>query len=277
PNIAAAVAKLPARAALIDGEIVVQEENGVSSFSALQAALKAGDRERFVYYVFDLLHIDGRDLTGLPLLDGKAEWARQVEKAQRDPIKYSEHFDDEGSAVLRHACELGLEGIVSKRMYAPYRGSRSDMFIKTKCSNAQELVVGGYSPSTVRPRGIGALVVGYYDHGQLIYAGRVGTGYAQSLAQDLGKRLHRLEIDVPAFDQVPPAEARRRDVRWVEPKTVIEAHLHGWTADAIVRQAAFKGVREDKPPREVVREMPITAETGAAIQTAPKVAAETAK
>src|SRR5262249_44873165 len=158
-----------------------------------------------------------------------------------------------------------------------YRGGRSDMFIKTKCSNAQELVVGGYSPSTVRPRGIGALVVGYYDHGQLIYAGRVGTGYAQSLAQDLWKRLHRLEIDVPPFDQIPPAEARRRDVRWVEPKTVIEAHLHGWTADAIVRQAAFKGVREDKPPREGVREMPITAETGAAIQTAPKVAAETAK
>jgi len=162
-------------------------------------------------------------------------------------------------------------------MDAPYRSGRSDIFIKTKCSNAQELVVGGYAPSTVRPRAIGALVVGYYDHGRLIYAGRVGTGYTQSLAQDLWKRLHPIEIDAPPFDQIPPAEARRRDVRWVEPKTVIEAHLRGWTADAIVRQAAFKGVREDKPPREVVREMPITAEMGAARPTAPKVAAETAK
>ena len=277
PNIAAAVAKLPARTALIDGEVVVEEENGVSSFSALQAALKAGERERFTYYVFDLLHIDGRDLTALPLIERKAELARLVEKAQRGPIKYSEHFEDEGSAVLRHACELRLEGIVSKRMDAPYRSGRSDIFIKTKCSNAQELVVGGYAPSTVRPRAIGALVVGYYDHGQLIYAGRVGTGYTQSLAQDLWKRLHPLEIDAPHFDQIPPAEARRRDVRWVEPKTVIEAHLRGWTADAIVRQAAFKGVREDKPPREVVREMPITTEMGAARRTAPKIAAETAK
>src|SRR3984893_5968965 len=277
PNIAAAVAKLPARTALIDGEVVVEEENGVSSFSALQAALKAGERERFVYYVFDLLHIDGRDLTGLPLIERKAELARLVEKEQRGPIKNSEHFEDEGSAVLRHACELRLEGIVSKRMDAPYRSGRSDIFIKTKCSNAQELVVGGYSPSTVRPRAIGALVVGYYDHGRLIYAGRVGTGYTQSLAQDLWKRLHPLEIDAPPFDQIPREEARRRDVRWVEPKTVIEANLRGWTADAIVRQAAFKGVREDKPPREVVRETPITTETAAARRAAPKVAAETAK
>jgi bifunctional non-homologous end joining protein LigD len=277
PNIAAAVTKLPARTALIDGEVVVEEENGVLSFSGLQAALKSGERERFIYYVFDLLHIDGRDLTGLPLIERKAELARLMEKAPRGPIQYSEHFEDEGSAVLRHACELRLEGIVSKRMDAPYRSGRSDIFIKTKCSNAQELVVGGYAPSTVRLRAIGALVVGYYDHGRLIYAGRVGTGYTQSLAQDLWKRLHPLEIDAPPFDQIPPAEARRRDVRWVEPETVIEAHLRGWTADGIVRQAAFKGVREDKPPREVVREMPITTETGAATRTAPKIAAETAR
>src|SRR5262245_20234654 len=217
PNIAAAVARLPARAALLDGEIVVEDKKGISSFSELQAALKAGERERFVYYVFDLLHLDGRDLTALPLIERKAELARLVGKAQRSPIRYSEHFEDEGPAVLRHACELALEGIVSKRMDAPYRSGRSDTFIKTKCSNAQELVVGGYSPSTVRPRAIGALVVGYHDHGRLIYAGRVGTGYTQSLAQDLWKRLHPLEIGAPPFDQIPREEARRRDVRWVEP------------------------------------------------------------
>ena len=277
PNVAAAVAKLPAGTALIDGEIVVEDEDGVSNFSELQAALKQGERERFIYYVFDLLHLDGRDLTGLPMVERKAELARLVGKAQRGPIRYSEHFEDEGPGVLRHACELALEGIVSKRMDAPYRSGRSDTFIKTKCSKAQELVVGGYSPSTVRPRAIGALVVGYHDHGRLIYAGRVGTGYTQSLARDLWKRLHPLETSAPPFDQIPRVEARRSDVRWVEPRTVIEAQLRGWTADGLVRQAAFKGVREDKSPREVVREKPapVGAEEGAA--AGPKSAAETAK
>ena len=276
PNIAAAVAKLPARIALIDGEVVVEDENGVSSFSELQAALKSRERERFVYYVFDLLHLDGRDLMNLPLIERKSELARLLTRGKGGPVKYSEHFEDEGPAVLRHACQMGLEGIVSKRVDAPYRSGRSESFIKTKCSNAQELVVGGYSPSTVLPRAIGALAVGHYDDGRLVYAGRVGTGYTRALARDLWKRLHPLERAAPPFDQIPRDEARRSDIRWVEPKTVIEANLRGWTADGFVRQAAFKGVREDKPPQEVVREKPAkTAGKGAG--AAPTVAAETAK
>jgi bifunctional non-homologous end joining protein LigD len=277
PNIAAAVVKLSAHTALIDGEVVVEDAKGISSFSELQAALKAGERERFIYYVFDLLYLDGRDFTLLPLIERKAELARLIGKAQRGPIRYSEHFEDDGAAVLHHACQLGLEGIVSKRMEAPYRSGRSETFIKTKCSNAQELVVGGYSPSTVLPRAIGALVVGYYDRGRLIYAGRVGTGYTRTLARDLWKRLHPLENGAPPFDQIPREEARRSDVRWVEPRTVIEANLRGWTADGLVRQAAFKGVREDKAPQEVVRELPTVTEGGAVAKIAPKIAAETAK
>jgi bifunctional non-homologous end joining protein LigD len=276
PNIAAAVAKLPARTALIDGEIVVEDEKGLSSFSGLQAALKAGERDRFVYYVFDLLHLDGRDLTKLPLVERKAELARLIGKG-RGPIKYSEHFEDSGAVVLSHACEMSLEGIVSKRKDAPYHSGRSETFIKTKCANAQEFVVGGYSPSSVLPKAIGALVVGYYDHGRLIYAGRIGTGYTQAAARDLWKRLHPLEIDEPPFDQVPRAEARRRDVRWVEPKTVIEAQFRGWTADKLVRQAAFKGVREDKPPREVVRELPAVTNGKGSHMSKPKIAAKAAK
>lgn len=277
PNIAAAVAELPARTALIDGEVVVEDKNGISSFSELQAALKQGERERFIYYVFDLLHLDGRDLMNLPMLERKAELARLIERAASGPIKYSDHVEEDGPAVLRHACQMALEGIVSKRMDAPYRSGRSDTFIKTKCSNAQELVVGGYSPSTALPRAIGALAVGYYDHGRLIYAGRVGTGYTRALARDLWKRLHALERNAPPFDQIPRAEARRSDVRWVEPKTVIEAHLRGWTADGLVRQAAFKGVREDKSPQEVVREKPVTTVAGASADVVPKIAAETTK
>ena len=256
-NIAAAVARLPARTALIDGEVVIEEANGVSSFSGLQAALKAGERERFIYYVFDLFHRDGRDLTGLPLIERKAELARLVGREQHGAIRCSEHFEESGKLVLQHACDIGLEGIVSKRAEAAYRGGRSDIFIKTKCANSQEFAVGGYSPSTAMPNAIGALVVGYYDDGRLIYAGRIGTGFTHAVARDLWKRLHAIEIDKSPFDEIPRAQARRRDIHWVEPKTVIESQFRGWTADKLVRQAAFKGVREDKPPREVVREMPV--------------------
>jgi bifunctional non-homologous end joining protein LigD len=257
PNIATAVARLPARTALVDGEVVIEEENGVSSFSGLQAALKAGEQERFVYYVFDLFHRDGRELAGLPLIERKAELARLVGREQHGAIRYSEHFEESGELVLQHACAIGLEGIVSKRADAPYRSGRSDIFIKTKCANSQEFVVGGYSPSTAMANAIGALVVGYYDGGRLTYAGRIGTGYTHAVARDLWKRLHAIEIDQSPFDEIPRAETRRRDIHWVEPKTVIESQFRGWTADKLVRQAAFKGVREDKPPREIVREMPV--------------------
>jgi len=274
PNIATAIAKLPARTALVDGEIVVEDEHGSSSFSGLQAALKAGERDRFVYYVFDLLHLDGHDLSKLPLVERKAELASLVGASQRGPIRYSAHVEDDGARVLAHACELSLEGIVSKRKDAPYYSGRSETFIKTKCANAQEFVVGGYSPSTVLPRAVGALVVGYYDGDRLIYAGRIGTGYTRDVARDLWKRLHPLERDAPPFDQIPRVEARRRDVRWAEPKTVIEAQFRGWTADGLVRQAAFKGVREDKPPREVVREMPAVTNGKGSQMSKPRTAAK---
>ncbi len=159
PNVAAAVAKLPAETALIDGEVVVEDDRGISSFSMLQAALKEGRRDRFIYYVFDLLHLDGRDLRDLPLRERKAELKRLLDAAEGvgNAIRTSEHFDEDGALVLQQACRMTLEGIVSKRADAPYRPGRTDTFIKTKCSNAQEFVVGGYSPSTALPRAIGAL------------------------------------------------------------------------------------------------------------------------
>ena len=263
--VANSVAALPATTALLDGEVVVEDARGISSFSLLQTDLKAR-RNRFIYYVFDLLHLDGRDLTAEPLTARKAVLARLLRGVGKDGIlRLAQYFGESGPLILRHARDLGLEGIVSKRRAAPYRSGRSDNFIKSKCRLTQEFVVAGYVPSKASPNAIGALIVAVHENGVLRYAGRVGTGYTATIARDLFKRLERLRTDRRPID--PPADERRKDVVWVKPALVVQAEFVGVTHGGVLRQASFKGIREDKPADEVVREVPAKAAVASATAT----------
>jgi bifunctional non-homologous end joining protein LigD len=255
-SIADAVAKLPAETALLDGELVAQNEKGFSSFSLLQTDLKEGRSEHLVYWVFDLLYLDGRDRTEEPLIARKAALERLLRTgSSAAPIRYCEHLEGDGAAILKRACDIDLEGIVSKRSDAPYRSGRSDNFVKLKCHNEQEFVVAGFSPSSAMPRAIGALTVAFREDGELRYAGRVGTGYTHNTARDLWKRLEALRTNKPPV--VVPQDERRKDVIWVKPQTVVEVEFRGITHDGLLRQASYKGLREDKSAREVARETPV--------------------
>ena len=252
PVVAEAVAALPAKQALIDGEVAVILPDGRTSFQALQNA--SGRDANLGYFVFDLLALDGKDLTKLPLEERKAVLARLVGDAKHGVIRYSDHVIGSGEAFFRLACERGLEGIVSKRRDKPYVPGRGRSWLKTKCLLRQELVIGGYTDPEGARTHIGALLVGYYEGDRLVYAGKVGTGFNMKDLVELKQALAPLEISRSAFSPEPARAWTGPNRHWVSPVLVAEVAFSEWTNDGRLRHPSYQGLRRDKPATEIVRE-----------------------
>ncbi len=255
-SIADALKALGLGSALIDGEIVVEDASGISSFNNLQADLKTGRPDRFRYFVFDILYCEGFDLTKALLLDRK-ELLQQLLAGLPDgsPIRFSEHLEVDGPTMLAHSCRFGLEGIISKRADLPYRSGRGNHWLKSKCVERQEFVILGYIPSTVTSKSVGSLALGYHDNGNLVYAGRVGTGWSGGQSRSLRDDLEKINSTKLRFAKPLPAGAEK-GVRWAEPRLVCEIEYRGWTQDRLLRAAAFKGLRDDRPADDIVLEEP---------------------
>jgi bifunctional non-homologous end joining protein LigD len=241
---------------LADGEIVAFEGSR-TSFERLQGRMGIHDARLArlsgipVYlYLFDLLEFDGHDLTGLPLRERKSALRRAF--AFAGPVRYTPHRNERGEELFAEACAKGWEGLIAKRAESPYVHGRSGDWLKLKCSFEQELAIGGFTPPQGSRRRFGALLVGYYERGELRYAGKVGTGFGAQALEDLGGKLESLEIERSPFagDGLP------RRARWVEPRLVGQFAFSEWTRDGKLRHPRYLGLRDDKPAAEVIREAP---------------------
>jgi bifunctional non-homologous end joining protein LigD len=262
PQIARAVAALPARQAYLDGELCGVRPDGITSFSMIQLASDAGNAAGLVFFLFDLLNLDGEDLTARSLIERKERLAALL-SSTGSPLQYSDHQIGLGPAFYEKACPLGVEGIVSKRADAPYAPGNRGLWLKVKCLNREEFVVIGWTdPEGARPF-LGALLLGYYDlEGKLTYAGRVGTGIDTAELERLWRRLQPLAIDKMPLDVPPPRSTRFGSplvfsrVHWVRPELVAEVKFLTSTEDNLLRQVVYEGLREDKRAAEVRRDVP---------------------
>jgi bifunctional non-homologous end joining protein LigD len=257
PEIAGALAAQRPDSFIIDGEIVAFEE-GQTRFARLQQRLGVRQpdpaliaRYPVYYYIFDVLWAD-RDVRQLPLRERKRILRELL--TFDDPLRFTEHRDTDGEAFYREACADGWEGLIAKRADAPYRAGRTRDWLKFKCESGQEFVIGGFTDPQGSRTGFGALLLGYYDSdGKLVYAGKVGTGFSQRTLDTMHAALASIEREQPAFDK---GDLPRSHVHWVEPRLVGEVGFSEWTTDGELRHPRFQGLRDDKDPREVVREKP---------------------
>ncbi|MBX9814131.1 MAG: DNA ligase D, partial [Sphingomonas sp.] len=256
-SIADAAAKLPARRALIDGEIVAFKE-GRPDFATLRQGID--DRVPLDFFAFDLLELDGEDLRDAPLVERKAR-LRALIPADDARLHFADHIAGSGEALFETMCREGMEGIVSKRADAPYRGGRGKAWLKVKCTRRQEFVIIGYMPA---PRGFRSLLLGLHEDGALRYAGKVGTGFDAAAIADLLGKLEQRARDAPT---VAAPRAAVRGARWVAPELVAEIAFSEWTPDKVLRHASFLGLRDDKPAAEVVREEPAAPVPAPAFET----------
>jgi bifunctional non-homologous end joining protein LigD len=255
-TVASLVGALPIERAILDGEVVVLAGNGTTSFADLQAAFQEGVKKPLTYFAFDLLHLNGYNLRGLPLVERKGLLATFLENKD-EFLRLSEHLETDGDAVFHKACELHAEGIISKRSASKYSSGRSGNWLKLKCVHEQEFVIGGFTLPSNGSHGVGALLLGYFDDKKLIYAGCTGTGFTRKTHRILRNQLDELRQPTNPFESLPTEV--RRDAIWVKPQLVAQVNFATWTAENLLRQASFKGVREDKPAKEVRREESTTA------------------
>ncbi|MBX7146026.1 MAG: DNA ligase D [Alphaproteobacteria bacterium] len=252
--IADKLSKLPIQTAILDGEIIVPDTHGISSFKMLQETLSQGQSSQFQYYIFDLLYLNGHDLTSLPLIQRKELLNPLLKiKTFENSIFYSDHFVHHEQNFLKKVCNLKLEGIISKRKDASYKSGRNKDWLKTKCHLGQEFIIGGFTLPKQHRHGIGALFLGYYRDQKLIYAGKVGTGFDQETSILLRKKLNLLLQKNMPFDHVPTQI--KKNAYWVQPKLVCEVTFTEWTGNQYLRHPSFQGLRADKPASSITRDI----------------------
>ena len=256
PNLSEAARTIPAETAIIDGEVVIFDHDGRSNFQKLQHALGSSGAAKFCFQAFDLIYLDGLDLVRVTL-EARKRLLRTLfsSLSASGPLRFSDHLEGNGALFFEHACKTGIEGIVSKLRTSHYDSSRSRSWLKVKCNKRQEFVVAGYTHSLKGLPGFGALILGVYEEDRLVYAGRVGTGFSIKQRIDLKHRLDQFVRETSAFSVIP-RDPGLREAHWLEPKLVAEVSFIEWTSDGSIRHPSFQGLREDKEPRDVRRELP---------------------
>src|SRR5215217_6660500 len=255
PGLGKAVKALPLKSAILDGEIVALDPSGRASFQRLQQSINKGGGASLIFNVFDVIYLEGFNLTRTPLRDRKRVLAELLEPlGDAGLLRYSDHIEGNGERFFKEACKLGIEGIVSKHADSAYESTRSRNWLKIKCLKRQEFVIAGY---TLSDKGLpfSSLVLGVYGKVKLIYAGRAGTGFSNQMRVDLKKTLDKLGRNTRPFETIPNDPGLRRAV-WAEPKLVGEVAFTEWTDEDIIRHPSFQGLRADKKPTDVVREEP---------------------